>query len=259
MPQVSRVLFGATIAVWILVAPSLRAQDQPSREPSGLQVLMAVEDVLKNAIERAEKSVVAISRLRRSDTREIPLTLNPDFFNRRGILPRPEQEVLPDADSIPTEYGTGVVIDAKGLILTNYHVVRADSQHFVTTHERKTYRAKIKAADQKSDLAVLELEPNPQQTLKLVPIKFGDASTLRKGQIVITLGNPYAIARDGQVSASWGIVSNLARHSGKAGKLSTASWASRCPASASVKARASEWMALLPGRPRTASVCRTRM
>ena len=47
-----------------------------------------------------------------------------------------------------------------------------------------------------------------------VPIKFGDARKLKKGQIVIALGNPYAIARDGQASASWGIVSNLARKDG---------------------------------------------
>ena len=45
----------------------------------------------------------------------------------------------------------------------------------------------------------------------LTPIALGDATTLRKGQIVITLGNPYAIARDGQATAGWGIVANLAR------------------------------------------------
>jgi len=45
----------------------------------------------------------------------------------------------------------------------------------------------------------------------LVTIPLGDADELKKGRIVVALGNPYAIARDGQVSASWGIVSNLAR------------------------------------------------
>jgi serine protease Do len=45
----------------------------------------------------------------------------------------------------------------------------------------------------------------------LVPIAFGNGETLNKGQIVVTLGNPYAIARDGQVSAGWGIVANLGR------------------------------------------------
>ncbi len=45
----------------------------------------------------------------------------------------------------------------------------------------------------------------------LKPIVLGDASTLKKGQIAIALGNPYAIARDGQASASWGIIANIAR------------------------------------------------
>jgi len=48
----------------------------------------------------------------------------------------------------------------------------------------------------------------------MVPITMGDAAKLKKGQIVIALGNPYAIARDGQASASWGIVANLARKDG---------------------------------------------
>ena len=45
----------------------------------------------------------------------------------------------------------------------------------------------------------------------LTPIALGNAAGLKKGQIVISLGNPYAIARDGQASAAWGIVANLAR------------------------------------------------
>jgi S1-C subfamily serine protease len=200
------------LALWIL---SNLAGAQEGKEPGSLKVLMAAEEVLAETIARGERSVVAIMRVRRPERAEIPnfQVQVPDFFNRQG-LPRPDMELIPDPDLPPTEFGTGVVVDAKGLILTNYHVVRSDSQHYVTTHERKTYRAKIKAADSRSDLAVLELEPQPQQTIRLTPIKFGDASTLRKGQIVIALGNPYGIARDGQVSASWGIVSNLARKAG---------------------------------------------
>src|SRR5207253_2509174 len=61
------------------------------------------------------------------------------------------------------------------------------------------------------DLAVLEItEPEPSK-LNLRSITLGDASHLKRAQIVITLGNPYAIARDGQMSAGWGIVSNLGR------------------------------------------------
>lgn len=200
----------------ILLALAAPVAAQEAKEPGSLQILMAAEDLLSDVIARSEKSVVAIMRVRKSEAGEIPNFQMIDPFNRPRLFPRerPDLELMPDPDAVPTEFGTGVVIDAKGLILTNYHVVRAESQHFVTTHERKTYRAKIKAADAKSDLAVLELEPQPQQALKLTPVKFGDASTLRKGQIVLALGNPYGIARDGQVSASWGIISNLARKAG---------------------------------------------
>jgi S1-C subfamily serine protease len=125
----------------------------------------------------------------------------------------PDADTVPNPDFVPTDFGTGVVVDARGLILTNYHVVEAESQHYVTTSQRKTYRARIKAADMKSDLAILEIEAG-STPVNLKPIRFGNSSNLRKGQIVIALGNPYGIARDGQASAAWGIVSNLSRKAG---------------------------------------------
>jgi serine protease Do len=100
----------------------------------------------------------------------------------------------------------GVVVDPGGLILTAAHVLVEDSDYYVTTAERKVYRAAIKAADPRSDLAVLAVEATD-----LRPIALGDADRLRKGQIVVALGNPFGIARDGQASASWGIVANLHR------------------------------------------------
>ena len=63
-----------------------------------------------------------------------------------------------------------------------------------------------KAADPWLDLAVLSVGAED-----LRPIAWGDVSALRKGSFVIGLGNPYAIARDGEVSASLGMVANLRR------------------------------------------------
>jgi serine protease Do len=65
---------------------------------------------------------------------------------------------------------------------------------------------KVEAADPWLDLAVLRIAADD-----LKPIQFGDAGKLKKGQLVVALGNPHAIARDGEVSASWGIISNLKR------------------------------------------------
>ncbi len=86
-------------------------------------------------------------------------------------------------------------------------MLREESDYWITTADHKTYRVtRVVGADPRSDLAVLAVDAHD-----LVPITFGDGSKLKKGQIVIALGNPYAIARDGEVSASWGIVANLAR------------------------------------------------
>ena len=172
--------------------------------PSPAAVVAAVEKAFIDVIDQSSPSVVAISQVRKQTAGE---SLN--FEIRPGPLgavlphqlPRPE-----DADYIPTEYATGVVLDRRGLILTAYHTLQPGSEFFVTTSQQKRYRAWIKAADPRSDLAVLAIEAND-----LVPIRLGDASTLRRGQFVVALGNPYAVARDGQASASWGIVANLNR------------------------------------------------
>jgi serine protease Do len=112
-----------------------------------------------------------------------------------------------DPSFVPHEFGTGVVIDAKGLIVTNYHVLGdVKSADFFVWLSRKPYPAKVKAADPWLDLAVLQIEAE-----NLKPMPLGNAKDLKKGQFVIALGNPYAIARDGQPSATWGMISNLSR------------------------------------------------
>jgi S1-C subfamily serine protease len=182
----------------------LAVAQQSARPPSAFELASAMEQVLVEAIARGEGSVVAIARVKEHPAEAANREYRPDPFGRHPALfatPSPG-----DPDFIPSEYATGVVIDRRGLILTAYHCLGEESAYYVTTRDRKVYRATIKAADPRSDLAVLSINASD-----LTPIVFGDAASLRKGQIVIALGNPYAIARDGQASASWGIVANLAR------------------------------------------------
>lgn len=204
MPTSQISLHSCRYLIATLLAVGLPAPGKASaQEPPGLQAVAAIESALVDAIAEAEKSVVAIARVRPEELSTLePIT---DPFGRQLLGPPPARPG--DPDWIPNDYGTGVVVDRAGLIVTHYHVLGGDTdQYYVTTSSRKVLVARLKAADPRSDLAVLQVEAND-----LVPIKFGDAATLRKGQIVLALGNPYAIARDGQVCASWGIVSNLAR------------------------------------------------
>ena len=175
---------------------------------------MAIEKVVVDAIACSENSVVAIGIFRRDGLEDNGGLSGVERFNIEDGPATPELEAVPDY------YGTGVVIDGRGLILTNYHIFKKhvvegklkDVRIFVRAAGRPIWaEVKVKAADPYSDLAVLEVDIAKAGELKLQPIRLGDAATLRKGQFVITLGNPYAIARDGEVSAGWGIVSNTRR------------------------------------------------
>jgi S1-C subfamily serine protease len=168
-----------------------------AQELSALQLAVAMEKQLVNTIEKAEESVVAIARVRK----QVAGNIQP-----RGVRWNESRDPT-SPDFIPNEYGTGVVIDKKGLILTTAHVLGQIKQNdYYVWIQRKPYFAKVKASDPWMDLAVLQI-----QATNLKPITFGDATGLKKGNIVITLGNPQAIARDGEPSAGWGIISNLSR------------------------------------------------
>jgi len=191
-------------AVLLLGLFGLWAAPAQAQEQSAVEAATAIQRALVDVIAGAEKSVVSIARVRVERPGEtFNFEARPDPFGGRAI-PAASPEPT-DPDFIPNEYGTGVVV-GRGLILTAYHVLGEQSEYYVTTHQRKVYRAWIKGADPRSDLAVLGIE-----AVDLPPIRFGDAAGVKKGQIVVVLGNPYAIARDGQASAGWGIVANLAR------------------------------------------------
>ena len=175
-------------------------------EPTALEAAMILEKSLTDAIARAEKSVVAIARIRLDPLQPGELRLGDDV---NGLLPsfNATESDPTSPDFVPNEYGSGVVVDSKGLILTNYHVLGNVKQNrYYVWSDRRPFRAEVLAADPMMDLAVLKVDAD-----SLTPIVMANNTRLRKGQIVITLGNPHAIARDGEPSATWGIISNLTR------------------------------------------------
>ncbi|HEX4147578.1 MAG TPA: trypsin-like peptidase domain-containing protein [Pirellulales bacterium] len=197
------------VAAAICLLGGLLLRPAQAQEPAGLEAAVALERVLVQAIGSAERSVVSIARVsQRGD--EAGRDLRVEAFQPLNPPLMPHSDNPTDPEFVPNEFATGVVVDRSGLILTNYHVIDPGSAHYVTTVDRKVFQTKIHAADPRSDLAVLKIVDAVAGT-EFFPIKFGNAKGLKKGQIVISLGNPYAIARDGQASASWGIVSNLAR------------------------------------------------
>ena len=197
-----QIVFSATALVALLGQLERAALPLHAQEPSAFQAALALDQLLADSIARSEKSVVAIARVRK--------TLLADT-ERPAPFVQPFQAQDPtDPDFIPNDFGAGVVITSDGFILTTHHVVgdptSTDRSDYYVWSRRKPFRAQIVAADPWFDLAVLKIDAEG-----LVPMPYGDGKSVRKGQIVIALGNPHAIARDGEASASWGIISNLLR------------------------------------------------
>ena len=95
--------------------------------------------------------------------------------------------------------GSGFVIDASGLIVTNHHVVEGASAIYVGFADGSRRAAKIEGRDQKSDIALLRVDPDKA----LISVSFGDSDLARAGDWVLAIGNPFGLG--GSISA--GIIS----------------------------------------------------
>ncbi|HXW12271.1 MAG TPA: trypsin-like peptidase domain-containing protein, partial [Nitrososphaeraceae archaeon] len=111
--------------------------------------------------------------------------------------------------------GSGVVIDTRGHILTNNHVIDGTDRLRVTFGDSKQVNAKVVGKDKDTDLAVVraeleDIEFNVKDEVKLIPANFGNSDELSVGQIVMALGNPFGLTGGPTVTA--GIISSLNRN-----------------------------------------------
>jgi S1-C subfamily serine protease len=100
--------------------------------------------------------------------------------------------------------GSGSVLDVKGHILTNYHVIDGAREIQVTLYDGKSYEARLVGKDESNDVAVLKIEAPSQN---LLPVMLGDSLRLRVGQRVYAIGNPFGLER----TLTTGIISSLDR------------------------------------------------
>ena len=101
--------------------------------------------------------------------------------------------------------GSGSIIDKRGYVLTNVHVIKGATKIYVSLSDGTQYEATVVGQDEDSDLAVIKFTP-PEGTV-LQTISFGDSTKLKVGQKVIAIGNPFGFDR----TMTTGIVSALGR------------------------------------------------
>ena len=90
--------------------------------------------------------------------------------------------------------GSGSIIDKRGYVVTNVHVISNASKITIALADGSTYEGKIIGQDVESDIAVLKFDPPANVELKT--IDFGDSEKLKVGQKVIAIGNPFALERN---------------------------------------------------------------
>ena len=109
--------------------------------------------------------------------------------------------------------GSGIVIDTRGHILTNNHVIDGTDRLRVTFGDSKQVNAKVVGKDEETDLAVVRAELDTNRNdgkITLQPANFGNSEELKVGQIVMALGNPFGLTGGPTVTA--GIISSLNRN-----------------------------------------------
>lgn len=102
--------------------------------------------------------------------------------------------------------GSGSVLDLEGHVLTNYHVIEPSPDNLeVALPDHTKYRAKVVGVDRQNDLAVIKMLQVPKE--RLHPVQLGESASLKVGQKVLALGNPFRL----QNTLTVGIISSLGR------------------------------------------------
>ncbi len=199
---IASVLFASSLSLGALPAA---AEDMSgdlvpeSQAEINLSFAPIVRQVAPSVVNIYTKKVV------RTQQRRSPLFDDPFF--RRFFGQRPNGG--PNGQSVPQErvqksLGSGVVVGADGVIITNNHVIKGADEVTVALSDRREFEAEIVLADERTDLAVLRIDTEGEV---LPAIHFGDPDALDVGDLVLAVGNPFGV---GQTVTS-GIVSALAR------------------------------------------------
>jgi Do/DeqQ family serine protease len=183
------------LSLFLILSPMAAMADQ--RVPqSQADVQLSFAPIVK----RTAPAVVNVYAKRIERQQDAGLSADPffrRFFGQGGSFGRPQERV---ANSL----GSGVIVDQRGYIVTNNHVIAGGNDIRVVLADRREFEAKLLLADERTDLAVLKIEVSDED---LPILQLSDSDNLEVGDLVLAIGNPFGV---GQTVTS-GIVSALAR------------------------------------------------
>ena len=178
---------------WIHAVLFTRSQIVPVRAGPATSAADALQSAFVSVAERVRPAVVHIGTVQVARSRRPPATPGPfsedpllkdffdQFFGPRGPGRREEFH--------QPGLGSGVIIDRRGYVLTNHHVVRGADGVTVRLSSKAEYRGRIIGVDVKTDLAVIRFEPDTEPAVATL----GNSDSLRVGEWAIAIGNPFGL------------------------------------------------------------------
>src|ERR1700719_4046631 len=146
--------------------------------------------------QRVQPAVVSVYAAKVVQNRN-PLLDDPIFRRFFGV---PGQQ----PEQMQRSLGSGVMVDASGLVVTNNHVIEGADQVKVSLADKREFEAEIVLKDSRTDLAVLKLKDGRE---KFPTLDFANSDELLVGDVVLAIGNPFGVGQPGTT----GIISALAR------------------------------------------------
>ena len=166
----------------------------PTTSPAATSIALA-ESLQMGFVDVAQQvrpAVVHLGTIQRAKTRRGPNLPQGnddpffrDFFNQFFGSEGPDSR----SEFRRPGLGSGVIIDKRGLVLTNFHVIKGADEILIRLSDKREYRGQILGTDPKTDLAVVKFQPDHELTVATL----GNSDALRVGEWAIAIGNPFGL------------------------------------------------------------------
>jgi Do/DeqQ family serine protease len=159
---------------------------------TGMALAEALQLGFVNVAQHVRPAVVHLGTIQRAKSRRGPNLPQGnddpffrDFFNQFFGSEGPDSR----SEFRRPGLGSGVIIDKRGLVLTNFHVVKGADEILIRLSDKREYRGQILGTDPKTDLAVVKFQPDHELTVA----SMGNSDALRVGEWAIAIGNPFGL------------------------------------------------------------------